>query len=198
MTVSQGQRDVPKAGRARRVVLGGCKRTRKRTVMPIFAQKAEANETPFILDPETESKHQLQHGISADGIPIKKFLPNKTFHIRPYSRSKRKDQDGNLSIANDTDPVVESITRKKLIKKSPSVPYAISTASKDTWTKLAHAASLQDLLGFIRTQVSSLHKQKLQPVSKSTSNLRELFNPRAQIPMDNESLTDQTIEYPGD
>ena len=63
----------------RRVVLGGGKRTRKRTVMPIFAQKAEANETPLILDPETESKHQLQHGISADGIPIKNFYPTKLF-----------------------------------------------------------------------------------------------------------------------
>ena len=74
MTGSQGQRDVPKAGRASVALSrGGGKRTRKRTVMPIFAQKAEANETPLILDPETESKHQLQHGISADGIPIKIF-----------------------------------------------------------------------------------------------------------------------------
>ena len=88
-----------------------------------------------------------------------------------------------LSIANDTDPVVESITRKKLIKKSPSVPYAISTANQDTWTKLAHAASLQDLLGPHTNPSKLLHKQKLQPVSKSTSNLRELFNPRAQIPI---------------
>ena len=181
----------------RRMIFGGGKRAQERTVMPIFAQTAAANETPLILDPETESKYQLQSGISADGIPIKKFLPNKTFHIRPYSRSKRKVQMATLSIANNTDPAVDSVSRRKLIKKSPSVPYAINAASQDTWTKLAHAASVQDLLGPHTNPDKLLHKQKLQPVPKTTGNLRELFNPRAQIPMDDESLTDQTIQQIG-
>ena len=198
------QRGKSRKGKRRRV-FGGAKGTLDRKVMAVFTKDLTKEGMPLILDPETTSQHQLQNGISADGIPIKKFLPNKTFHIRPYSRSRRRQQMATMNISNNADPAVNSVDRRKKIAKSPSMPNIknVSSGYSDRWTKLAYTAKPKDLVGphtdpelLQQRQERRRQQQKLQPVhSNSNISLREQYNPRAQKPIDEPMTEDELKRY---
>jgi WD40 repeat protein len=189
------QRGKKRKGK-RRNIFGGAKGTLERTVMPLFTKGLTKVGKPLILDPETAARQQLQNGISADGIPIKQFLPNKTFHVRPYGRAKRREQAATLLISNTVDPAVEVVNRRKKISKSLSMP-KISTLDSlypNKWTKISYKAAPKDLVGphtnldIFQQRLGQPNKYKLQKQiqekQSDNASIREQYHPRGQKPID--------------
>eukprot|EP00943_MAST-04B_sp_MAST-4B-sp1_P008826 g8826.t1 len=175
--------------------------------MPLFTKGLNKVGKPLVLDPETAARQQLQNGISADGIPIKQFLPNKTFHVRPYSRARRREQAATLLISNTVDPAVEVVNRRKKISKSPSMP-KISTLDSlypNKWTKISYKAAPKDLVGphtnldIFEQRLGQPNKYKLQKQiqekQSDSESIRELYHPRGQRPIEKIINYEESLQY---
>eukprot|EP00945_MAST-04E_sp_MAST-4E-sp1_P008198 g8198.t1 len=116
--------------------------------MPIFRRSLEDVEgVPYIMDPVGESDHQLQIGTSADGIPIKKYLPTKSFHVRPYSRSKRREQASSMLLGLDIDPSLKLVEQRQKHRHSLTVPLRNLREEEEDWAHFTSAAPSRSLAG---------------------------------------------------
>ena len=145
----QGRNATKRRKRPKGTKVRQLKRTvRKSESMPIFRRSLEDVEgVPYIMDPVGESDHQLQIGTSADGIPIKKYLPTKSFHVRPYSRSKRREQASSMLLGLDIDPSLKLVEQRQKHRHSLTVPLRNLREEEEDWAHFTSAAPSRSLAG---------------------------------------------------
>ena len=159
------------------------KKLRRCVTLPIFKNDTMEG-VPFVPDRSGESQYQLQMGISPDGIPIKEYLPQKTFYNRPFSRSKRREQASTLLLGFDVHPSLPITKMRQLHERSLTVPLRLlrPNPGEEEWSHFSRPATSTLLRG---PHTASDFTEATLKRSQSNNALATLEKSRVQVRLKN-------------